>query len=112
MAACALASARERDGALYGSFESPSNIAAIPSETFYTAAKDALPRDLATAREVDYMRACALLSVTSIQYGDIEAMQLYLGHYFTLAGVNRFHDEACWPKNISSIEVEERRRLV
>ena len=58
------------------------------------------------------MRACALLSITSIQYGDIEAMQLYLGHYFTLVGINRFHDEANWQKDITNIEVEERRRLV
>jgi hypothetical protein len=84
----------------------------IPSETFYTAAKDTLPKDLTVAREFDYLRACALLSITSIQYGDIAAMQLYLGHYFTLSGIQRFHDEAYWPKNITNIEVEERRRLV
>jgi hypothetical protein len=58
------------------------------------------------------MRACALLSITSIQYGDRKAMQLYLGHYFTLVGIHRFHDETCWPKEITNIEVEERRRLV
>ncbi|CAN9153176.1 unnamed protein product [Alternaria alternata] len=38
-------------------------------------------------------------------------MQLYLGHYFTLVGIHKFHDEAYWPKNITNIEVEERRRL-
>lgn len=87
-------------------------MAAIPSETFYTAAKDTLPKDLTVARDFDYMRACALLSITSIQYGDIEALQLYLGHYFTLVGIHRFHDEAYWPKDITNIEIEERRRLV
>ncbi|KAF2277726.1 uncharacterized protein EI97DRAFT_271660 [Westerdykella ornata] len=110
MAACALASARERDGALYGSIKDTSMVS-IPSETFYTAAKDTLPKNLVEARDFDHMRACALLSITSIQYGDIEAMQLYLGHYFTLVGIHRFHDEAYWPKNITNIEVEERRRL-
>ena len=84
----------------------------VPSETFFKAVKDHLPKDLTAARELDYMRACALLSITSIQYGDIEAMQLYLGHYFTLVGIHKFHDEAYWPKNITNIEVEERRRLV
>jgi hypothetical protein len=112
MAACALASARGRDGALFSSTKDASYMVTIPSETFYTAAKDTLPKDLTVARGFDYMRACALLSITSIQYGDIEALQLYLGHYFTLVGIQRFHDEACWPKNITNIEVEERRRLV
>ena len=112
MAACALASARERDGALFHSITTTSYNANILSETFYKAAKDMLPRYLVEAEGLDYMRACALLSITSIQYGDIEAMQLYLGHYFTLVGINRFHDEANWPKHITNIEVEERRRLV
>ncbi|USP76449.1 uncharacterized protein yc1106_03723 [Curvularia clavata] len=111
MAACALASARERDGALYVSVRDGLHSATIPSETFYTAAKDTLPKNLVEARELDFIRACVLLSITSLQYGDIEAMQLYLGHYFTLVGIHRFHDEACWPKNITNIEVEERRRL-
>lgn len=112
MAACALASARRRDGAMYSTSNDASCVVTIPSETFYAAVVDTLPKDLTVAREFDYLRACALLSITSIQYGDIAAMQLYLGHYFTLVGIHRFHDETCWPKNISNIEVEERRRLV
>lgn len=112
MAACALASARERDGALHESITRMPSVATIPSETFFAAAKDALPNDLVGPYEFDNMRACALLSLTSIQYGDIEAMRLYLGHYFTLAGIHRCDDEAYWPKNITNIEVEERRRLV
>jgi hypothetical protein len=112
MAACALASARDRDGALFRSTTNASYNGNIPSETFYGAAKDMLPKNLVEADSLDYMRACALLSITSIQYGDIEAMQLYLGHYFTLVGIHRFHDEAHWPKDITNVELEERRRLV
>tara|TARA_R110002003_G_scaffold39_16_gene2548 strand:- start:7162 stop:7593 length:432 start_codon:yes stop_codon:yes gene_type:complete len=112
MAACALASARGRDGALYGPTKDASYIDTVPSETFYTAVQDTLSKDLIVARDFNYLRACALLAITSIQYGDIEAMQLYLGHYFTLAGIHRFHDESYWPKAITNIEIEERRRLV
>jgi hypothetical protein len=112
MAACALASARGRDGALYGLNQDASYVATIPSETFFSAAKDNLLEDLIAARDFDYMRACALLSITSIQYGHIEAFQLYLGHYFTLVGVHKFHNEAFWPRDITAIEMEERRRLV
>jgi hypothetical protein len=112
MAACALASARGRDGALRGPNDDASYVAIVPSETFFSAAKDNMPEDLIVARGFDYMRACALLSITSIQYGNIEAMQLYLGHYFTLAGVHKFHNEAFWPRDTTTIEIEERRRLV
>jgi hypothetical protein len=112
MAACALASARQRDGALFCSMTNASYNANISSETFYKAATDMMPKNLVEADGLDYMRACALLSITSIQYGDIEAMQLYLGHYFTLVGIHRFHDEANWPKDITNNEIEERRRLV
>jgi hypothetical protein len=112
MAACALASARGRDGALRGQNDDASYVATVPSETFFSAAKDNLPEDLIIARGFGYMRACALLSITSIQYGNIEAMQLYLGHYFTLTGVHKFHDEAFWPRDTTTIEIEERRRLV
>jgi hypothetical protein len=112
MAACALASARGRDGALYGLNQNASHMASIPSETFFSAAKNNLSEDFVLAQEFDYMRACALLSITSIQYGDIEAMQLYLGRHFTLVGVHKFHNEVFRPKNITIVEVEERRRLV
>lgn len=91
MAACALASARERDGALYVSVRDGLHSATIASETFYTAAKDTLPKNLVEAWELDFMRACVLLSITSLQYGDIEAMQLCLGHCFTIVGIHRFH---------------------
>jgi len=112
MAACALASARARDGALFSQQKHASLVAAPPSETFFAAAKDAIPKDLVTAQSFDYLRACALLALTSIQYGQIEAMQQFLGQYFTLVGVQRLHDEGQWPKDISTIELEERRRLV
>jgi hypothetical protein len=112
MGACALASARQRDGALHTTERESLPMAPITSETFYAAVVDSLPKDFTMARGFESLRACALLCITSIQYGDIPAMQLYLGHYFTLVGINRFQDETCWPKNISNIEIEERRRLV
>jgi hypothetical protein len=112
MAACALASARGRDGALFAVSKDTSYVGAVPSETFFAAAKDTLPEDFVTARDFNYMRTCALLSITSIQYGDIESMQLYLGHYFTLVGIHKFYDEAHWPRDTTNVEVEERRRLV
>ncbi|EKG11122.1 Transcription factor fungi [Macrophomina phaseolina MS6] len=58
-----------------------------------------------------YLRACALVAIASIQFGKIESLHEYKGHYFTLCAIQRFNDEAHWPKDISTIEREERRRL-
>ncbi|KAH7088397.1 hypothetical protein FB567DRAFT_524321 [Paraphoma chrysanthemicola] len=111
MAVCALASARGRDGALHGSEQHATYNHIATSEIFYAAAKETLPDDLTIGHNFSYMRACALLAITSIQYGDIKALQLHLGYYFTLADIHKFHDESCWPKDITNVEVEERRRL-
>jgi hypothetical protein len=112
MAACALASGRARDGALYSSRWHLPELADPPSEVFYAAARDSIPKDLSTAKGFNFMRACAILAIASIQNGQIKAMQQYSGYYHTLIAMEGLYDEKLWPKNISPIEVEERRRLV
>ncbi|KAL4910493.1 hypothetical protein BDW74DRAFT_64 [Aspergillus multicolor] len=111
MAMCALASARARDGALYSSRWSPQQLANPPSELFWMAAKESIPRDLATARGTEYMRACAILSIASIQHGQIHGMQQYLGMYHTLATMDGLQDEKYWPKDLDPVTVEIRRRM-
>ncbi|KAJ6095866.1 hypothetical protein N7486_006612 [Penicillium sp. IBT 16267x] len=111
MAVCSLASGRARDGALYTNRWHREELSEPPSEAFYAAAKDSLPRDLAAAKGFNYMRACAILAIASIQNGQIKNMQKYSGMYHTLTTLEGFHDEKLWPKHISTIEVEERRRL-
>lgn len=112
MAVCALVSGRARDGALYSSRWRREELIEPPSEAFYAAAKDTLPRDLALARGFNYMRACAILAIASIQNGQIKNLQKYSGMYHTLTTMDGFHDEKLWPKDIGIIETEERRRLV
>ncbi|KAL4781657.1 fungal-specific transcription factor domain-containing protein [Aspergillus varians] len=111
MAMCALASARARDGALYSTRWSPHQLASPPSEVFWAAARESIPHDLATARGTEYMRACALLSIASIQHGQIHGMQQYLGIYHTLATMDGLQDEKFWPKDLDPITTEIRRRL-
>lgn len=112
MAVCALVSGRARDGALYSDRWHREELLEPPSEAFYAAAKDSLPRDLSNAKGMNYMRACAILAIASIQNGQIKNMQKYAGMYHTLTTLEGFHDEKLWPKDISPIETEERRRLV
>ncbi|KAJ5650521.1 uncharacterized protein N7484_004244 [Penicillium longicatenatum] len=111
MAVCSLVSGRARDGALYTNRWHREELSEPPSEAFYAAAKDSLPRDLAAAKGFNYMRACAILAIASIQNGQIKNMQKYSGMYHTLTTMEGFHDEKLWPKDISPIETEERRRL-
>lgn len=112
MAVCALVSGRARDGALYTNRWRREDLLEPPSEAFFAAAKDSLPRDLAAAKGMNYMRACAILAIASIQNGHIKNMQKYSGMYHTLTTMEGLHDEKLWPKDINAIEVEERRRLV
>ncbi|KAK5113757.1 hypothetical protein LTR85_010774 [Meristemomyces frigidus] len=110
MAACALAAARVRDGAVgdkYKYAESPEK----SSEIFFAAASDAIVKDLSKAQGFSYLRACTLLAVTCIQYGQIKTMHQYFGAYHTLSAMQQFHDEGQWPQDISVAEREERRRL-
>ncbi|KAL4995955.1 hypothetical protein BDV10DRAFT_202648 [Aspergillus recurvatus] len=111
MAMCALASARARDGALYSSRWNSRQLANPPSEVFWMAAKESIPRDLAIARGTEYMRACAILSIASIQHGQIQSMQQYLGMYHTLATMDGLQDEKFWPKDLDPVTIEIRRRM-
>ncbi|KAH1379162.1 hypothetical protein KXV95_007697 [Aspergillus fumigatus] len=111
MAMCALASARARDGALYSKRWSPSQLANPPSEVFCAAAKESIPRDLAAAKGTEYLRTCAILSIAGIQNGQIQDMQQYAGIYHTLSAMEGLHDEKLWPKDLSPVEVEVRRRM-
>lgn len=111
MVMCALASARVRDGAASSSSGLPGT-RNWSSDDFYTAAQNALPKDLSSARGIDYMRTFALLALFSIQTGRIDAMQLNLGIYHALVSVERLHDESAWPEGTGLVEIEERRRLV
>ncbi|KAM0282152.1 hypothetical protein ACHAQH_003192 [Verticillium albo-atrum] len=111
MAACALASARVRDGALVSLGSHSQELLVMPPETFLSAAQDTLPGDLLHMQDFDFLRACALLAIASIQDGKIDAMRMYIGHYFTMTATWQWHDEATWPPGLSPVELEERRRL-
>ena len=111
MAACALASARARDGAYDGIYAYAIGGAERQSEIFFAAAQDAIVKDFSAAIGPGYLRACGLLAFTALQYGQIKTMHEYLGHYLTLCAMCNFHDESRWPADVGIVEKEERRRL-
>lgn len=112
MAVCALVAGRARDGALYSNRWNRDELIDPPSETFFAAARDSIPRDLLAARGIHYMRACAILAIASIQNSQIKNMQKYSGLYHALTSMDGLYDEKLWPNDLTAIETEERRRLV
>jgi hypothetical protein len=111
MAICALSSARARDGAIFSGRWDLSSLKDPPSESFFTAAESAIQKGGAANTDFNDMRACALLSITAIQYGQPRTMHYYLGLYYTFVEIDGLHCEANWPKGIGIVETEERRRL-
>jgi len=111
MALCSLSSARVRDGALASDFWNLEELRKPTPEDFFKAAEEAMPKDLKSVQNLDYIRACALLAISSLQIGYIRSMHFYLGTYNMMVKMDGLHSESNWPPGISAIEREERRRL-
>lgn len=114
MAACALTSARVRDGAYSGYISDDLRKPETSSEIFFTAAKESLMQEygrIGTEHVVEHIKAYSLLALTSIQYGSRVDVQQYLGKGFTLAAMYRFYDEKCWPSELTESQRETYRRV-
>jgi hypothetical protein len=111
MAMCALASARIRDGALPSRMPEAVRNPEASSEVFFAAARSVFTSDLDKLRGFDYIKACALLSLTSIQYGQSLDVQQYSGISSTLISMQRFYDEKYWPSGLEESEKETYRRV-
>lgn len=111
MALCSLSSSRVRDGALSSDFWNNESLLNQTPEEFFKAAEESMPKDIKVVKSLDYVRACALLAVSSLQIGHVRNMHFYLGIYNMLVKVDGLHSEANWPHGISVTEREERRRL-
>ncbi|THX63288.1 hypothetical protein D6C97_05671 [Aureobasidium pullulans] len=111
MAMCALSSARIRDGAIPSRMPEAVRNPEASSEIFFAAAKSVFSADLDKLRGVDYIRACTLLSLTSIQYGQSLDVQQYQGLAMTLIAMQRFYDEKYWPSGLDDSQKETYRRL-
>jgi len=112
MSLCALASARVRDGALYSGRWNVKMLSEPASDVFFAAAESALPKDTAAAEELDYLRACAFLTLAALQNSQVTKMHYYLGYYGMLIKCRMLHDEKYWSSPLTIIQKEERRRLV
>lgn len=115
MAVCAVSSGRVRDGALYKPHANLDQMRRTAPDTYFDLAHQHLPkdsRDLEISADLDVLRAFALLAIAALQQGHTRNFRWYLGTYLMVTQVDNLHIEAKWPRNIPSIEREERRRLV
>lgn len=112
MAACALAAGRVQDGGLPSSNGSSTTNLAIRSSTFFTAAEQSLPQDIISIESFDAMRTYPLLAIAGIQDGRIDVMHKYIGMYFAILSIRKWHDESNWPSSMAIAEREQMRRVV
>lgn len=112
MSACAIAAGRIEDGSVPTSTSGqPCQLVVKPS-IFFAAAEESLPHDIIKAASLDALKAYPLLALAAIQGRDIEVMHKYIGQYFAILSIKRWHDEANWPRQWTSVERDEMRRVV
>lgn len=75
-------------------------------------AHEVIPKDPRSCENLDYLRSSSLLALTAIQNGNVRDFHFWLGIYYTFLRIDNLENEDCWPKEISKIELEERRRLI
>lgn len=71
-----------------------------------------MPHDIIKVASLDALKAYPLLALAAIQGRNIEAMHKYIGQYFAILSIKRWHDEANWPRQWTSVERDEMRRVV
>jgi Fungal specific transcription factor domain len=80
------------------------------SDKYCSEAVSKIPVHIAQSQDLDYLRTFGLLALYSLRRGDHCDLHRYLGLYHALVAQNGFHDESCWPRDISISEVDDRRR--
>lgn len=112
MSACAIAAGRVEDGSVPSSISHQKHQPVVKPSIFFAAAEESLPHDIIKAASLDALKAYPLLALAAIQGQKIEVMHKYIGQYFAILSIKRWHDEENWPKRWTSMERDEMRRVV
>ncbi|KAF3810828.1 hypothetical protein GCG54_00003005 [Colletotrichum gloeosporioides] len=81
------------------------------SELYFTEAVSNIPVHIPQSQNLDYLRSFGLLAVYSLRHGNHSDLHRYLGLYHASVAQHGFHDESRWPDDITTFEVDDRRRL-
>ena len=112
MSACAIAAGRVEDGSVPASTSGQLFQPVVKPSIFFAAAEESLPQEIVKAASLDALRAYPLLALAAIQGRKIEVMHKYIGQYFAILSIKRWHDEANWPSQWTAVERDEMRRVV
>jgi hypothetical protein len=113
MAVCATARARVQDGALPPPWLRTIESASVPTaDAFHQACLDSLPTAVTGQVEFNWMRTESLLCTLCLQNNDLRGCHAHMHRYLAMCADTGFHDERRWPRHLSEIEIQERRRLV
>jgi len=112
MSACAIVAGRIEDGSVPTSTSGQPCQPVVKPSIFFAAAEESLPHDIINAASLDALKVYPLLALAAIQGRNIEVMHKYIGQYFTILSIKRWHDEANWPRHWTSVERDEMRRVV
>jgi len=108
MSMCALSAYRIVIGATLTVTEVPKDL----SPKFYLdEALEAISRDLADFQDFESLQAIGIVCLAALECGNVSLLHHFLGLYHTALAKQGFCDEARWPRNLSTVEKEERRRL-
>lgn len=112
MAVCAIVAGRIEDGSVPDVTQGLGCQFEIKPSVFFTAAEECLPHDIIKVTSLDVLKAYPLMALAAVQGRRIEAMHKYIGQYFTIMSINRWHDESNWPREWTVMERDEMRRVV
>jgi hypothetical protein len=108
MAMCALSAHRIRNGASL----TPRQVSDdLNSRLYLDEALTAIPGNIGDVQEFECLQAIELLCLTALQNNDVPLLHKLQGMYHAALAEQGFCDEKRWPRDLSIIEREERRRL-
>lgn len=93
------------DDTLLDGFDTPD------SSRYFEEAVSQIPQSITQSHDLDYLRSYGLLAVYSLRAGSHGDLVRYLGLCHASIAHHKFHDESLWPKKISTMETDDRRRL-
>lgn len=106
---CAVSALRIRNGAVLHERSVPDD---LNPRMYFDETLRALPDNVSEFEEFESLQATAIACLTALHYSDGPLLHQLLGLYRAVLAEHGFNDEKRWPRGLSEIDIEERRRLL
>jgi hypothetical protein len=108
MAMCAVSALRIKNGAILNERPVPAD---LNPKSYFDEALRSLPKEVGDFNEFESLQAVGLACLTAVHYSDGPLLHQVLGLYHAVVAEQGFCDEKGWPRDLTDIQREERRRL-